>query len=152
MTRPVPERRLVLRLMEFWEARRQGRRFPALADIDPGAIADLWPSCFVLDTARHPSFPYFHYFGPALAQYSGVFLSGKSDWTATLLDKAVAKYREALLRQEPVLIEDELTRFDGRRLLFRSVLLPLSDDQRSVNFLLGAANGKLAAEKDGMRS
>lgn len=137
------ERRLNRRLLKYWEERRGTREFPALKDIDPAAIEELWPSCFVLDTLSNFSIPYFHYFGSNLSRYSGVFLSGKQDWTATLLDHAVFHYRQALEQRRPLLIENVLTLFDGSKLLFRSVLLPLSDDQKTINYLLGAANGKL---------
>ena len=103
----------------------------------------MWPWCFVLDTTQGHDFPYFHYLGDELAVYSGVFLTGRTDWTQTLLDMAVKDYGRVLDFGEPVLNEDGLTRFDGAKLLFRSVLLPLSDNQESVNYILGAANGKV---------
>ena len=40
-------------------------------------------------------------------------------------------------------IEEEITRFDGRTLLFRATLLPLSGDGKRIDYVLGAANGKL---------
>lgn len=138
---PPSERRLARRMLAYWQERRGDRDFPALGDIDCQAISDMWPSCFVLDTVSNREFPYFRYLGSDLLQYSGIFLSGKTDWALTLLDKAVGNFREALESRVPILIEDELIRFDGSRLLFRSVLLPLSDDQETVNYLLGAANG-----------
>ena len=101
----------------------------------------LWPHCFILDVANFRDFPYFHYLGPRLARYSGIFLSGRYDWSRTLLKKSVCHYREALERRAPVLLEEELTQYDNTKLLFRSILLPLSDDGDSINYLLGAANG-----------
>ena len=140
---PARERRLVRRLTQYWLEQCGEREFPCLDDIDRHAISDIWPSCFLLDTASNHNFPYFHYLGPSLGRYSGVLLSGKTDWTLTFLDKAVRKYREALAQRTPVLTEEELILCDGGTLLFRSVLLPLSDDQVTINFLLGAANGKV---------
>jgi hypothetical protein len=137
------QRRLVLELWDHWEAKRGARRYPSLDDIDPGDIAGIWPHCFILDVTSFQNFPYFHYLGPRVARYSGVFLNGRHDWSRTLLKKMVCHYKEALERREPVLLEDELTQFNSRRLLFRSVLLPLSDDQIAINYLLGAANGTI---------
>lgn len=137
------DKRLVWQLLNYWQDRRGTRDFPSFSDIDPEAIDHLWPHCFVLDTVATSSFPYFHYLGPELAKYSGVMLSGQSDWTQTLLDKAVGQFNEAVQKRLPVLVEDEMTLFDGGELLFRSVLLPLSDDQKTINYLLGAANGKI---------
>ena len=137
------ERRLIWRLLAYWEQRRGDREYPALGDIDPAAISEIWPYCFLLDVRNYQGFPYFHYLGPSLAKYSGIFLSGQHDWTHTLLKKAVCHFREALERSAPVLVEEELTQFDNRKLLFCSVLLPLSDDQETINYLLGAANGTI---------
>ena len=110
---PERERRLVPRLAQYWREQCGEREFPCLDDIDRDAIRDIWPSCFLLDTASHHNFPYFHYLGPSLGRYSGVLLSGKTDWTLTLLDKAVRKYREALDQRTPVMTEEELTLFNS---------------------------------------
>ncbi len=138
---PARERRLVRHLTQYWLQQCGEREFPCLDDIDRDAISDIWPSCFLLDTTSNYNFPYFHYLGPSLGSYAGVLLCGQTDWTLTLLDKAVRKYREALAQRTPVLTAEELTLCNGDTLLFRSVLLPLSDDQVTINFLLGAANG-----------
>ena len=134
------QRRLVWRLLNYWEQRRGERDFPALADIDSREIDEMWPHCFVLDVANFREFPYFQYLGPSLARYSGVFLSGQ-DWAMTLLRKAVWHYREVLERSAPILVEEELTQYDNQKLLFRSVMLPLSEDQVTIDYVLGAANG-----------
>lgn len=136
--------RLVWQLLNYWQECRGDRDFPSLADIDPDAISHIWQQCFVLDARASSNFPYFQYLGPELAKYSGVLLSGQSDWNLTLLDKAVSQYNEAIEKRLPVIVEDEMTLFDGGKLLFRSVILPLSDDQNKINYLLGGANGKIA--------
>lgn len=137
------DKRLVWQLLNYWQDCRGTRDFPSLSDIDPEAIDHLWPHCFVLDTVAASNFPYFNYLGPELAKYSGILLSGQSNWTQTLLDKAVDQFNEAVEKRLPVIVEDEMTLFDGGQLLFRSVLLPLSDDQKTINYLLGGANGKI---------
>ena len=139
----LAERRLALRLKRYWEDKRAGREFPALADIVPSEIAELWPWCFLLDVQQSPTFPYFRYLGSELSRYSGVFLSGDMDWTSTLLDKAVANFHDVLHQRLPVVIEEEISRFDRRTLLFRATLLPLSGDGERIDYVLGAANGKL---------
>ncbi len=140
------ERRLSFRLKQYWDDKRAGREFPALADIVPGEIGELWPWCFVLDVAQSRSFPYFRYLGSELSRYSSVFLSGESDWTSTLLDKAIANYATVLGQRLPIVIEEEITRFDRRTLLFRASLLPLSNDGKRIDYVLGAANGKLVED------
>ncbi len=137
------ERRLTYRLFNYWEGLRNNRPFPALLEIDGNAIPEMWPWCFVLEAKQGFSAPYFHYLGKELARYSGVFLSGEADWRMTLLDKASSHLGRTLEARAPVLIEDELRRYDGRELLFRSIMLPLGDDGATVTHVLGAANGLL---------
>lgn len=140
------ERRLVRKLLTYWLQISGDRAFPTLSDIDPDQIADIWDSCFLLDTSQNRDFPYFQYLGPSLAKYSGVLLSGKTDWAMTLLDKAVQNFKEAVEKKVPVLVEDNLVRYDGRLILFRAVMLPLSDDGETINYIVGAANGRVAEE------
>jgi hypothetical protein len=140
---PEAERRLTYRVLHYWESLRGERPFPSLADIENGEVPDFWPWCFVLDTQRDYPTPYFQYLGKDLAKYSGIYLSGKDDWRMTLLDKAAMHLDRTLAGREPILIEDELVRFDGRELLFRSIMLPLSDDGETITHVLGAANGRL---------
>ena len=137
------EKRLIWRLLNYWEQQRGDRDYPSLGDIDPAAIGEIWPYCFLLDVEHYRTFPYFQYLGPSLAKYSGIFLGGQRDLSFTLLKKAVCHFREALERGAPVLVEEELTQYDNRKLLLRSVLLPLSDNQESIDHLLGAAHGIL---------
>ena len=73
------------------------------------------------------------------------FLGGKDDWSLTLLDKATHRFQDAMTHRQPVMLEDEIVRYDGTQLLFRSILLPLSDNGETINYLLGAANGKIIA-------
>lgn len=137
------ERRLVGRFLAYWHHLCRGRPYPRLRDIDPEEISDDWRWAFLLDTASYQEFPNFKYLGPDIAKYSGVFLSGEDSFTSTLLDVATHKLARVFDEGCPLLMEDEVTRFDGKRLMFRAVLLPLSDDGKNINYVLGAANGKM---------
>ncbi|HIF10468.1 MAG TPA: hypothetical protein EYQ81_11975 [Sneathiellales bacterium] len=81
-----------------------------------------------------------------MAKYSGILLRGQKDWNQTLLDKAVGQFNEVIEKKLPVLVEDRMTLFDGGKLLFRNVILPLSSDQKQIDCLLGGANGKISAD------
>lgn len=140
------ERRMTYRLLHYWETQRGAQSYPKLCDIDGSALPEVWPWCFILDTQHDYPSPYFHYLGESLAKYSGIYLSGRDDWRMTLLDKAAAHLDRTLTAREPILIEDELIRYDGRPLVFRSIMLPLSDDGDAISHVLGAANGRLKDE------
>ena len=60
----------------------------------------------------------------------------------TLLDVATAKMSEAALSRQPVFYDSVMRLFNRRRMVFRSVLLPLSSDRANVTHVFGAANGR----------
>ncbi len=43
------ERRLVLRLLGYWQELRGTRNYPSLKDIDPATIAADWPDCVLIE-------------------------------------------------------------------------------------------------------
>jgi hypothetical protein len=143
MNYDAAERRLVGRLLSYWHDLCDGRTYPSLKDIDPERVGSDWRWSFILETGDHREFPNFLYLGPDLAKYSGIFLAGQDDFTTTLLDVATHKLDRVFREGCPLLMEDVVTLFDGQRLMYRAVLLPLSDDGDNINFVLGAANGRM---------
>ncbi len=144
----IAERRLNRRIYNYWAARRGSGCLPAPGEITPAELGEDWPFCFILDISAGFGFPKFDFLGAELAKFSGVFLSGRNDWMSTVLDKATGQVGKVVESGGPVFCDDELTLFDGRRLLFRSVLLPLSADAMTITHLLGAANGKLSSAQN----
>lgn len=143
------ERRLTLRLLNYWQEVKGVRSFPTCGDINSQAIADIWPNCYLLRIEKNDEEPIFDYLGEKLAKFSGVFVSNQSFTETrhqTLLDQAIRYYRDALDTRAPVVGDDEFVRFDGTRIIYRSIILPLSDDQERITHLLGAANGKEAGK------
>lgn len=138
------ERRLNRRLFDYWQRKCRAGGLPCPSTIDAAELGGDWDYCFLLDARDLPDFANFIHLGQKLAPFSGVYLSGKEDWFRTVLDKTTQQVPRALQSRKPVLCDDELTLFDGRRLLFRTVLLPLSEDGTAVTHLLGAANGRYA--------
>ncbi len=137
------ERRLVLRVLGYWRPLCGDRDFPSLADIDPAAIPDMWPHCFVLDVAGTPTAPRFRAVGDALLATHHPSPVGRTVSEIPrdcLLGVAVAYFDEVLARQVPVSRGDEFVSAAGTRILYRSILLPMSDDGVTVNAILGAVN------------
>ncbi len=63
------ERRLVLRLLGYWRDLRGDEGYPTFADVDPAAIADIWPHCFVLETVGTEGDPVFRAVGDEIAKH-----------------------------------------------------------------------------------
>ncbi len=142
------ERRLTLRLLNYWQEIKGVRTFPSRLDVNAQAIADIWPNCYLLKIEKDGEEPIFDYLGQDLAKFSGVFVSGNTVSEThhnTLLDQAIRYFSEALATRAPVIGDDEFVRFDGTRIIYRSIILPLSEDQEHITHLLGAANGKEVA-------
>ncbi len=65
----------------------------------------------------------------------------------TLLEQAVGIYDEVLARKVPITRGGEFEHVQGGTVLYRSIILPLSEGQGTIDFLLGAANSKTKDEE-----
>lgn len=146
------ENRMVLQLFTYWKRISKDRLFPSLVDVDPSAIADIWSSCFILDVTSETGRPIFHYIGKSLERDRQIDLAlaeiGKSDdgdpeqTPPTRLGQAAKTYRQVVLKKAPVSSGGVFEHPNGKTILFRSILLPLSDDDRKFNYLLGAVSSR----------
>ena len=145
--RPVilKERRLTRRVEKQWRSRADDCEpgcLPSWADIQSLDLGEDWDFCFAVDMRLSDGFPYFIFLGDGLCRFSNVYLSGRGHWQNTLLDMATTQMDEAALSREPVFCADTLRLFNKRRIVFRSVVMPLSDNGPDVTHVFGAANGK----------
>ena len=136
------ERRLVLRLLNYWRDKGDGDKFPALADMDAVEIPDMWPFCFVVGVLGDEEVR-FTYVGDQVA----LDLPGLSPSTAlsvlpeySLVHHATAYVGQVLRRKVPVTKGGEFSAENGATIQFRSILLPLGEDGRTIDYLFGAAN------------
>ena len=58
----------------------------------------------------------------------------------TLAEQSVGYYREVIEKGVPISRGGEFTKSDGTIVLYRGVILPMSDDGATISGLLGAAN------------
>ena len=135
------DRRLTKRIQKTWKKTASGF-LPSWRDIRSLDLGEDWENCFGVDLRLSDGFPYFIYLGDALCHYSNLYLSGESYWEKSLLDIATGKMDEAALNRAPLSYGDVLRLEDGRRVLFRSVLLPLADNGVDVTHVFGAVNGR----------
>lgn len=137
------ERRLVLRLLHHWRDLCGERRFPSFDDVDPGQIPDMWPSCFVLDASAQRDDPVFRLVGDDIAKQARGALVSLRISTApkdTLIDHATSYLDEVMAKAVPISRGGQFVRDDGINILYRSILLPMSDDGEAISGILGAAN------------
>ncbi len=143
------ERRLVVRLLKYWRGLGDVDRIPSESDIDPAAIPDMWTNCAVLDISGKETDPEFTYVGPELAASSGADLSGRKLSSApadSLIARGLSYFGQVLAKKVPITFGGEFTDRRGVKILYRSIILPLSGDGSSIDRLLAAANCREVAQ------
>jgi hypothetical protein len=141
------ERRLVLRVEDYWNYLRQERAFPGTADIDPVELGDDWCDCFVLNPDEPPEDATFLFVGPRLLESAKL----PEDWArsterrvrdcppGTMLARAVQYVGQVVAERIPVTV-NEVFEEAGEEVRLRGTLFPLSSDGRAIDAVLGAAN------------
>lgn len=137
----VTERRLTERIRQKW-ARLANGRLPSLSEVESLNLGLDRDYCFAVDMRLSDILPYFVFMGDELSRYSTYYPMGDPRREKTLLDTAIAKIDEAALTRQPVNYSAIARLDDGRRIAFRSILLPVSENGIDVSHVFGAAKGK----------
>lgn len=136
------ERRAVLRVLRHWRAACRDREFPSRRDIDPTEIAADWKYCFIVDIPDSGGVPSFAYVGEALQipVWEGRSGARVTDCPPGTILAVATNYIDKMLESRLPLSHSGSAMHGGQVVLFRSVLLPLSDDERRIDGVLGTAN------------
>jgi hypothetical protein len=136
------ERRLVVRILEIWERLRGARPFPRESDVLSADLGPDWANCFLIAMRSGTGqWSFRHVGGDLLIQgWDGAIGGAVADCPEnTLLGHACAYMTDVLDRRVPISIGGDY-RVEDTRIMFRSIMLPLSDDGMRVDSVLGAAN------------
>ncbi len=134
---------MVLRLLEYWRAARDERSWPPSASFDEGSAPELWPFCFILDLAENAKNPKVVRAGRTISSYAGSGLAGirlAAFEPDTLPAQPLSYLEEVLRKQVPVTRGGSFRDGRGITILYRSIVLPTSEDDRSISALVCAAN------------
>lgn len=134
---------MVLRLLSQWRDWCGDNKFPSFTEVDPEALEDIWSYSFVLDFLGFEDDPVVRMVGDDLAAYlpHPIMNCRLSETPAkSLIEHAAAYYREVLEREVPISRGGQFRKYDGKKVLFRSIILPMSDDGTTISGLFGAAN------------
>ena len=141
------ERRANSRALTYWKEIAAPGRFPSRARVTQESAGDLWDYLFVVEIAPKPEQYRFVLAGAALCDALGRDPTGET--VATVLPGGMGT-RTVFLQQAAVGLKGPVddagmwVRPDGAEILYRAMLLPLSDDQTTVSHLLGAFSYKIA--------
>jgi hypothetical protein len=126
--------------LAYWRAKRSGRTMPSRRDIDPSEIPKLLPHLQLIDVV-HDRFRY-RLIGTALVDaygrnYTGQFVDelfdkSRSEFISKIYSSVVETRRPGFLRSGYVTTK-------GVKLVANRLYLPLSEDDRELNMILGAA-------------
>lgn len=134
------ERRLVFRLLNYWKLLRDERDFPSFSDVNPLEIPEIWKHCLVLEVLDGSDDPIFRAIGDGLKNHADSGLVGlrvSAIGQNTLLSSALSYTDAVFEKRAPVCRGGN---FENTTLLYRSIILPMSDDGETISGLLAAFN------------
>jgi hypothetical protein len=143
------ERRMVHRMLYHWREARGERRFPALIDMYEQPLGEMRASTFELRVGTPAGEPIFGLIGADLLGQPDVPRPGSrlsEIPPSCLVDAALRQYQVVIEKQAPVILGDSFVDRDGRSILFRSVVLPISEDGAIIETLLAAVNCRPIAD------
>ena len=148
------ERRDIAYALRYWEGLRGGRALPAFHDIEPDKLARLWPFAFLADVGQGgggPEQAVVLYSGSSLGNFLRNSTAGVS--CAQCLPRVVWErmkhaFSAAVEEKTPLGVSDHYTLQDGRTAVYRSIIMPLSDEDGNVAKILGVVKFKLQSSKE----
>ncbi len=122
------ERRMPNRLIRYWDELRGGKLYPMENDIDPDAVADLWPHCFLVQVRDiiHDDGNY-TYLGEAIRKAFAAGLDGEGcrQIISPNYRDLGHNFTTILQEQRPIMQEGEFKNLRNKSVLFRQCMLPL---------------------------
>lgn len=138
------ERRLVGRALACWEEVRGERPFPDRNDFDTVFRDRLDGSIFLVAIGGSEDTDHVVESDNALIEALGLNPVGRKviDVLPSATEKGLSFCRTAADLRKPIADVGHFTNAEGEDVYYRSVLLPLSDDQVNINYLIGAFSFK----------
>jgi hypothetical protein len=127
----MDERRLVWRVARHWIEIAQSGRLPRRDEIDPDVLGEDWANCLLI--AVHSPIERSHFVTV------GVNLAVALCPSDTLAGVLLSRLSRVVAARRGAIIEGGAT-LGGVGILYRSVLLPLSEDGVTIDHVLAAAN------------
>ena len=145
----VDERRMHVRAYNYWVSLLNGRPYPSIGDVDPHTIEDFGGNSALLDFSQDPQDPQIAFLGRALRDECGVDQSIQNISqvpSRSLLSRLTDHYMQILANRAPIGFEAEFVSHRGHNTLYRGILMPLSSNGDTIDFIYGVINWKDLAD------
>jgi hypothetical protein len=147
----VDERRMHVRAYNYWVSLLAGRAYPAIQDVDPHNIEDFGPHSVLLDFSGDPEDPEIAFLGRALrieCELDAAIKRISGVPSRSLLSRLTDHYLQIIANRAPIGFEAEFVSQRGHNTLYRGILMPLSSDGETIDFIYGVINWKEMADAD----
>jgi hypothetical protein len=147
----VDERRMHVRAYNYWVSLLAGRPYPSIHDVDPTNIEDFGPHSVLLDFSRDPEDPAIAFLGKALRFECGLDSAIRHISevpSRSLLSRLTDHYLQIIANRAPIGFEAEFVGQRGFNTLYRGILMPLSSNGETIDFIYGVINWKEMADAD----
>ncbi|NNC46828.1 MAG: hypothetical protein HKO13_00135 [Sphingomonas sp.] len=144
------ERRMHVRAYNYWCSLLDGRDFPSIQDLEPATLDDFGPHAVLLDFTRDRDDPGASYIGDAIREECGLdeTIETISDVPPrSLLSRLTDHYMQIIANRAPVGFEAEFVNQRGHEICYRGILMPLSSDGITIDFIYGVINWKDTGEQ-----
>ncbi len=139
------ERRVSVRAYNYWASLLAGRNFPSVADLNANDIESFRDTSILLDFSGDINKPVLRYVGKLLREECGLSLNALKPEDVpgrSLLSRLTDHYLEILANRAPIGFEAEFNNLRGHLSMYRGILMPLSDDGDTINFIYGVISWK----------
>jgi len=143
------ERRMHVRAYNYWVSLLGGRAYPSIEDLEPENLDDFGPNSVLLDFTAGSENPAVAFIGRSLRQQCNLTGDIKriSDVPSrSLLSRLTDHYLQIIANCAPIGFEAEFVSDKGVNTMYRGILMPLSSDGDTIDFIYGVINWKELAD------
>lgn len=143
------ERRMHVRAYNYWVSLLDGRPYPSIEDLEPADLDDFGPQSVLLDFTAGRDNPAIAFIGRDLRAACGLgadIASVAEVPSRSLLSRLTDHYLQIIANCAPIGFEAEFVGTSGANTLYRGILMPLSSNGDTIDFIYGVINWKEVAD------
>jgi hypothetical protein len=143
------ERRMHVRAYNYWVSLLDGRAYPSIEDIEPQDLDDFGPHSVLLDFTSGIEDPAIAFLGRSLREQCELNADIKNISqvpSRSLLSRLTDHYLQIIANCAPIGFEAEFVSQKGLNTMYRGILMPLSSDGDTIDFIYGVINWKELAD------